>query len=77
LGFILPGASSAIKATQTGMVGVLGTAMTIQSYIYRQKIQAISPETQVDSLASPKFEQLVESNSHQTSLAKKLVYETL
>ena len=77
LGVILPGASAAIKATQTGKVGVLGTAMTIQSDIYRQKIQALSPETQVASLACPKFAQLVESNSHQSSLAKKVVYETL
>ncbi|HEP1793829.1 TPA: glutamate racemase [Streptococcus suis] len=77
LGVILPGASAAIKATQTGKVGVLGTAMTIQSDIYRQKIQALSPETQVDSLACPQFAPLVESNSHQSSLAKKVVYETL
>ncbi|HFI0620571.1 TPA: glutamate racemase [Streptococcus suis] len=77
LGVILPGASAAIKATQTGKVGVLGTAMTIQSDIYRQKIQALSPETQVDSLACPKFAPLVESNSHKSSLAKKVVYETL
>lgn len=77
LGVILPGASAAIKATQTGKVGVLGTAMTIQSDIYRQKIQALSPETQVDSLACSKFAPLVESNSHQSSLAKKVVYETL
>lgn len=72
LGVILPGASAAIKATQTGKVGVLGTAMTIQSDIYREKIQALSPETQVDSLACPKFAPLVESNSHQSSLAKRL-----
>ncbi|CYV22919.1 glutamate racemase [Streptococcus suis] len=51
--------------------------MTIQSDIYREKIQALSPETQVDSLACPKFAPLVESNSHQSSLAKKVVYETL
>ncbi len=39
LGVILPGASATIKATQTGKVGVLGTAMTIQSDIYRQKFR--------------------------------------
>ena len=47
LGVILPGASAAIKATQTGKIGVLGTPMTIQSDIYRQKIQALSPGTEV------------------------------
>lgn len=77
LGVILPGASAAIKASQTGKIGILGTPMTIQSDIYRQKIQALSPETQVHSLACPKFVPLVESNNYKSSLAKKIVYETL
>ncbi|MBF0787488.1 MULTISPECIES: glutamate racemase [unclassified Streptococcus] len=77
LGVILPGASSAIKSSKTGKIGVLGTAMTIQSDIYREKIQALSPDTQVTSLACPKFVPLVESNNYQSSLAKKVVYETL
>lgn len=77
LGVILPGASAAIKATQTGKIGVLGTPMTIQSDIYRQKIQALSPGTEVENLACPKFVPLVESNNYQSSLAKKVVYETL
>lgn len=77
LGVVLPGASAAIKASQTGKIGVLGTPMTIQSDIYRQKIQALSPDMQVENLACPKFVPLVESNSYQSSLAKKVVYETL
>lgn len=77
LGVILPGASAAIKGTQSGKIGVLGTPMTIQSDIYRQKIQALSPGTQVENLACPKFVPLVESNNYQSSLAKKVVYETL
>lgn len=77
LGVVLPGASAAIKASQTGEIGVLGTPMTIQSDIYRQKIQALSPDMQVENLACPKFVPLVESNSYQSSLAKKVVYETL
>ncbi|HFI0256843.1 TPA: glutamate racemase [Streptococcus suis] len=77
LGVILPGASAAIKASQSGKIGVLGTAMTVQSDIYRKKIQALSPDMQVESLACPKFVPLVESNNYQSSLAKKVVYETL
>ncbi|MFC3928752.1 glutamate racemase [Streptococcus caprae] len=77
LGVVLPGASAAIKATKTGKIGILGTPMTIQSDIYRQKIQSLSPETEVTGLACPKFVPLVESNSSQSSLAKKVVYETL
>lgn len=77
LGVVLPGASAAIKATKTQRVGVIGTQMTVSSDIYRKKIQALSPEVEVRSLACPKFVPLVESNETHTSLAKKVVYETL
>lgn len=77
LGVILPGASAAIKATQTGQVGIIGTQMTVASDIYRDKIQRLSPETEVLSLACPKFVPLVESNEIGSSLTKKVVYETL
>ncbi len=37
LGVILPGASAAIKASQHGTIGIIGTPMTIQSDIYLTK----------------------------------------
>ena len=37
LGVILPGASAAIKSSQGGKIGVIGTPMTVQSDIYRKK----------------------------------------
>ena len=74
LGVILPGAS---KSTTGGKIGVIGTPMTVQSDIYRKKIEALSPEMEVQSLACPKFVPLVESNELQSSLTKKVVYETL
>ncbi|WP_303973636.1 glutamate racemase [Streptococcus merionis] len=77
LGVILPGASAAIKASRLGKIGVLGTQMTINSDIYRQKIQSLSPDTEVMSLACPRFVPLVESNELDSSLAKKIIYETL
>lgn len=77
LGVILPGASAAIKSTGTGKIGVIGTPMTVGSDIYRKKIQALSPDMQVESLACPKFVPLVESNELTSSLTKKVVYETL
>ena len=77
LGVILPGASAAIKSTASGRIGVIGTPMTVSSDIYRQKIEALSPEMQVESLACPKFVPLVESNELHSSLTKKVVYETL
>lgn len=76
LGVILPGSGAAIKASQ-GRIGVIGTAMTVKSDIYRQKITHLAPQMQVSSLACPKFVPLVESNQVATSMAKKVVYETL
>ncbi|MGT2933199.1 glutamate racemase [Streptococcus catagoni] len=77
LGVILPGASAAIKITQNGKVGVIGTPMTVSSDIYRQKIQLLAPQVDVISLACPKFVPIVESNEIQSSVAKKIVYQTL
>ncbi|KXU15678.1 Glutamate racemase [Streptococcus oralis] len=77
LGVILPGASAAIQATKDGKIGVIGTPMTVQSDIYRKKIQDLAPTLQVESLACPKFVPLVESGALSTSLTKKVVYETL
>ena len=59
LGVILPGASAAIKASQGGKIGVIGTPMTVKSDIYRQKIHDLDPDLQVESLACPKFAPLV------------------
>ena len=77
LGVILPGASAAIKSTHSGKIGVIGTPMTVTSDIYRKKIEALSPEMEVSSLACPKFVPLVESNELTSSVTKKVVYETL
>lgn len=77
LGVILPGSSAAIKSSTKGKIGVIGTPMTISSDIYNEKITALAPQMAVDSLSCPKFAPLVESNQIQSSLAKKVVYETL
>ncbi|KXT78189.1 glutamate racemase [Streptococcus sp. DD13] len=77
LGVVLPGSSAAIQETHNKQIGIIGTQMTIESDIYRQKIQLLMPEAKVHSLACPKFVPLVESNEATSSLAKKVVYETL
>ncbi|TWT11251.1 glutamate racemase [Streptococcus sp. sy004] len=77
IGVILPGASAAIQTNQGGKIGVIGTPMTIQSDIYREKIQLLSPQTEVMSLSCPRFAPLVESNEISSNLAKQVVYESL
>ena len=77
IGVILPGSSAAIKSSQSGKIGVIGTPMTIASDIYTEKIKSLAPQMSVQSLACPRFVPLVESNRMASSLAKKVVYETL
>lgn len=77
LGVILPGSSASIKSTRSGKIGIIGTPMTIKSDIYRQKIMSLAPQMTVLSLSCPKFAPLVESNEMASSVAKKVVYETL
>lgn len=77
LGVILPGSSAAIKSTRSGKIGVIATPMTIKSDIYREKIELLSPDMEVISLSCPRFAPLVESNQHLSSVAKKVVYESL
>ena len=71
------GCFSCYQASQGGRIGVIGTPMTVQSDIYRQKIHDLDPNLQVESLACPKFAPLVESGALSTSVTKKVVYETL
>lgn len=77
LGVILPGASAALKTTKTGRIGVIGTPMTILSDSYCQIIKGLAPHLDVFSLACPSFVPLVESNEMTSSVAKKVVFETL
>ncbi len=77
LGVILPGSSAAIKSTLNGKIGIIGTPMTINSEVYPEKIKSLSPKMKVSGLACPKFVPIVESNEMGSSVAKKVVYESL
>lgn len=77
LGVILPGSSAAIKSTRNGKIGIIGTPMTINSEVYPEKIKSLSPKMEVSGLACPKFVPIVESNEMGSSVAKKVVYESL
>ncbi|WP_301831783.1 glutamate racemase [uncultured Streptococcus sp.] len=77
LGVVLPGSSAAIKSSQSGKIGVIGTPMTIASNIYEQKIKRLAPQMTVLSLPCPRFAPIVESNEIKSSVAKKIVYESM
>ncbi|WP_429939825.1 MULTISPECIES: glutamate racemase [unclassified Enterococcus] len=77
VGVIMPGTRAAVKATKNNRVGVIGTAGTVKSGAYENFLKEKAPELVVDSLACPKFAPLVESNQAHSSVAKKVVAETL
>jgi glutamate racemase len=77
VGVILPGSRAAIKATKTKQIGVIGTEGTIKSASYKRVIVQKMPTANITSLACPKFVPIVESNQFQTSVAKKIVAESL
>ena len=60
IGVITPGVNAAIKTTQTGSIGVLGTQGTIQSDAYGKKIRTANHEISVLNQACPLFVPLVE-----------------
>lgn len=60
LGVVHPGVRSAIKATVSGRVGVIGTQNTIKSGAYEEALKQIHPELYIKSLACPTFVPLVE-----------------
>lgn len=60
IGVVKPGARVAAEVTQNKKVGVIATAGTIQSHIYKDYIQGIQSDIQVIGKACPLFVPLVE-----------------
>lgn len=77
IGVILPGTRAALKATKNKRVGVIATLGTVKSGAYESALKEKVPELTVNSLPCPKFVSVVESNEYHSSVAKKIVAETL
>lgn len=60
-GVILPAAEAAVKATENGKIGIIGTSATIRSGSYRNLIKTIMPSAEVYEKACPMFVPLVEN----------------
>jgi glutamate racemase len=60
LGAVGPGAETAVAATRSGQVGVIGTLTTVRSGAYPQAIAARDPRVQVVQLACPLLVPLAE-----------------
>lgn len=59
-GVVIPAATAAVEATQSGRIGVIGTAATIGSGEYRRRIHERMPKAQVFEQFCPLFVPLVE-----------------
>ena len=60
IGVVKPGARMAAKSSPGGNIGVIGTAGTVGSHIYRDYIQSLRPDAKVFEKACPLFVPLVE-----------------
>lgn len=77
VGVIHPGARTAIKASSSGRIGVIGTQGTIQSGAYERALHHISPELEVISLACPTLVPLVENGNAEAEDTLSFVEQAL
>ena len=61
LGVVDPSAAAAVSATKNGIVGVIGTGVTIASGAFETALHAIDPSLRVVTTACPLFVPLVEN----------------
>ncbi len=60
-GVVNPTAFAAANATKNGRIGVIGTAATVGSHSYKNRIKKLSPDAEVFEQACPLFVSLVEN----------------
>jgi len=59
---ITPSVKKAVRLTENGRIGVIGTTATINSGIYKAALQTTSPRLRVFSAACPRFVEMVEND---------------
>lgn len=74
IGVVEPACQSAVSATHSGRIGVLGTGATIGSGMYEDAILRMMPTAKVTAKACPLFVPLVE-NGHTDDEVARLVAE--
>jgi len=76
-GVVAPGASAALKKTQTGKIGVIGTRATIASGAYERAIRAENPDAEVYSAACPLLVPLIEEGLFDDTITDQVLDRTL
>jgi glutamate racemase len=77
VGVILPGARAAVRESEKGPIGVIGTRGTINSGAYERSIKKISPSARVISRPCPLFVSLAEEGWVDNEVARKTAEEYL
>src|SRR6266702_8586481 len=77
VGVLEPGVRAAVAATQTGTIGVIGTAGTIASGAYERAIKALRSDARVHSQPCPLFVPLVEEGWVEHPAAELIAREYL
>jgi len=79
IGMIQPAAAAAVRSTNNGKIGIIGTRATIQSNAYSKAIYELSPENsvQVFSQECPLFVPLVEEGFLHHQATKQIADEYL
>ena len=75
IGIIHAGAKSAIKASDNGLIDIIGTNSTISSNVYVKQIKKINPSVTVFQRSMQKFVSLVESGAVNNDETQKIVYK--
>lgn len=77
VGVIQPGVRAALRRTNSGTIGVIGTEGTVRSGAYEQALRAMASGVDVVSLACPQFVPLVEKGLFDTDEVHEIVAESL
>jgi glutamate racemase len=59
------------------VVGLIGTRQTVSSGVYDDKLKAVSPRTELKSLATPLLASMIEEGFYQNTISKSIIHEYL
>lgn len=69
IGVVKPGAEAAVKVTENGTIGVIGTTGTINSQAYQKKMRELNPRVEIIGKACPLYVQIVEEGWENSDVA--------
>jgi glutamate racemase len=77
VGVVEPGARAAVRASNGGHIGVIGTSGTIRSGAYERAIRALDPDARITARACPLFVPLVEEGWIDHAVTQQIAREYL